>query len=446
MRHILLISLVSSLLFSMTLTQTIESALKHNNTLKLAKVELDRTKEQKKNKFATNFGRVDILASYDHYNMPRTLAPLTPSAILNSPGGAGTIPTTKDLVIGGITYNVTLFNGFLQQSNYKISDLTYKNSSIKYKLNKEELIYNIRSLYLTLLALQEQEVAQKNFTLAQEKLLKSIALELKLGSKAKIDLLKAKNSVEESYSQLSAIEVNISILQASINSLIGEHKFGRAESIEITVPTSKYILHSDYNLDLLNRVKASELQVKVGEKKVTQSRASYYPKVDFNSYYGKSLGPNDTTNYSPTTGEKLISKGDWNSQDIWQMGLKLKWNITDFGSSSAKNEEAKLSLQKAKLQQDGIKIELNKNIVTALNKIKLAIANFKSATAQYNLLEESENIDRVRYENNTITLSDLLNTTAKKELSYAKMINSKYEYKKATYYLDYLLEKGNNGE
>jgi len=89
-----------------------------------------------------------------------------------------------------------------------------------------------------------------------------------------------------------------------------------------------------------------------------------------------------------------------------------------------------------------VEIELQKNIITAQNKIKLALQEHKHSLIQYELLSETYKMEQVRYENDALSLTDLLDTIAKKELSYAQMINAKYSYQKANYYLDYLLEKG----
>ena len=58
------------------------------------------------------------------------------------------------------------------------------------------------------------------------------------------------------------------------------------------------------------------------------------------------------------------------------------------------------------------------------------------------MLSETQMIEQVSYDNDALSLTDLLDTRAKKELAYAKMIDAKYNYQKAKYYLDYLLEKG----
>jgi len=442
MRHFALISLTALSLQAMSLNETISYALEHNNALQQANISVERSKTLRDSKQGQRFGRVDVLASYDHYNNPRTLEPLTPISIAGSPDGAYTIPTTKDLFNVGIAYNVILFDGFAQQSSYEMSDLQYENSSIRSKLGREELIYNVRNLYVSILALQEQLSAQDLYTTSQVRLLERILQEKELGSKSKLDVLKAKSSAQSSRSQVASLEANISTLKATLSALMGDKEFDTTSPLNIVIDKSNKNALGESEISSLDRYKAANLNIQASQKKIDQVFSANYPKIDFGAYYGQNFGPNDTTNTVPSTGKTLISKGDWNSAVNWQVGVHLKWNVLDFGSSSAMSEEAKLALLQAKLEGNSVKIEMRKNILTAQNNIKLAIAQYNNYFAQYELLDETQKIETVRYENDALTLTDLLNTGAKKELTHAQMINAKYNYQKASYYLDYLLEKG----
>jgi outer membrane protein TolC len=239
------------------------------------------------------------------------------------------------------------------------------------------------------------------------------------------------------------MKAGITSVKAALSSLMGGKEFDSAVAVKIMVNGAEEI-ETNYDISSLKRCQAAEIDIKASTKKREQSKAGYYPRIDFNAYYGQNLGPNDTTNNDPSTGNAIIEKGDWNNQEIWQLGLKLKWNILDFGSTSTINQEAMLSHMNARLKSEGVRIELRKNITTAQSDIMLAAAQYKSASSQFRLLSETEKIEQIRYENDALTLTDLLDTSAEKELAHAQMLNAKYNYQKAKYYLDYLLEKGEN--
>jgi outer membrane protein len=439
MRHLFLLLYSLFSLQAMTLEQSIAYALENNNALRQSNIAIDRSKAVRDTKQAQNFGRLDLVGSYDHYNLPRTLAPLTPAS-LTAPGAAAAIPTTQEMFTTGIAYNVVLFDGFAQQNAYSISDLQYQTASIKQKLGREELIYNVRNLYLSLLSLEEQLAAQYRYTEAQKSLLTHIKKEHELGSKAKIDVLKAQNSIEASHAQESEMETNIAIIKATLSSLMGDKEFDKAEPMEIDIALAQEQLTEDGEVTALARYKASELAIKASARKVEQSRSNYYPTIDFGAYYGQNFGPNDAdTSYNNTA---VLNRGEWNNQEIWQAGLHLKWNLLDFGATSSAAQVSKLDYMRARLESEAVGIELRKEITIAQNKIKHASAQYKSASSQYALLSETEKIEQIRYENNALTLTDLLATRADKTVAHAQLINAKYSYQKARYYLDYLFEKG----
>ena len=424
---------------AMSLDETIERALAQNNSLKKVILSKDEAKQNKEAKKSQNYGRIDLKVDYDHFNKARTLAPLTPMDIVSSPTGAYEMPTTNDLVSAGIAYNVVLFDGFAQQNSYKISDLAYKNSTLKIKLAKEELIYNVRSLYLSLLALQEQLDAQMRYVSSQKKLYEYVQKEYELQSKSKLDLLEAKNSYAEAVSIREKIAANIEILKTTLAKMIASDSFDKAERVDVNFDEAK---ESGMGIEELSRFKLAEFSKTIAQKRLQSVKSLYYPKVNLSAYYGYSIGPNATTNIFPTTGKTYLEEGEFNSENIWQIGVHLKWNIYDFGVKSSSVQKEKIALRRAKIDMDDIKLELVKGLKIAKSKLSLAKADYESLKSQYELLLEIEKAQSIKQKSNALTLTSLLDTKAKTALVHAKMINAKYEYQKAKYYIDYLLEKG----
>jgi len=424
---------------AMSLEETIERALAQNNSLKKVVLSKDEAKYNKEAKKSQNYGRFDLKVDYDHFNKARTLAPLTPMDIVSSPTGAYEMPTTNDLITAGVAYNVVLFDGFAQQNSYKISDLAYKNSMLKIKLAKEELIYNVRSLYLSLLALQEQLEAQTRYVASQKKLYEYVQKEYELQSKSKLDLLEAKNSYTEALSVKEKIVANMEILKATLAKMIAEESFDKAEEVEVNFEEAR---GSETGIEELSRFKLAEFSKSIAQKKLESVKSLYYPKIDLSAYYGQSMGPNATTNTFPATGVTYLKKGDFNSENLWQIGVHLKWNIYDFGVRSSSVQKEKIALIKSKIDIDDVKLELVKGLKIAKNKLSLAKADYTSLKSRFELLVEIEKAQTIKYKNDALSLTDLLDTKAKTALVYAKMIASMYEYQKAKYYIDYLLEKG----
>ena len=81
---------------ALTLDEAVRTALNNSMDIKKISMDIDLAKENIKEKKSSHFGRIDFGASYTHYNLPRTLTPLTPASMAS---GAAEIPTTNDMMI-----------------------------------------------------------------------------------------------------------------------------------------------------------------------------------------------------------------------------------------------------------------------------------------------------------------------------------------------------------
>jgi outer membrane protein TolC len=418
-------------LSAVTLDGLIHYAMEHSNVIKQSKTqsELARLKHQESR--ADQFGSIDLVGSYNHYNLPRTLAPLTPAVIATDPLG---VATTKDMYSMGVTYAVPLFTGFAQTRQIEMDALASSLAQSKLSLTKEQLAYNVGSLYLSILAFQDMAQAQKKHVEALKRLRDTIASEVSLGKKAKVDLLKAENDLYGNISYLEVLKSNVAITKASLASLVGMDHLGKLKSVNVTVRKARYsIADLMHHAESLNRIKISEYNVKKAKKGVQKSESTLMPQVSLNSYFGYNYGENDPTN---------PRAGDWANEQNWQVGVNAKWTVFDFGKRDATIQKAKVAKMQAESDKIQAVMDLQKLLIEAQQKIRQAYANYQGNVKQYALAKASEKIERVRYENGVSTINDLLYAVSQTQLSKAKLIESKYNYQKGKFYMDYLLEKG----
>ncbi|HBF42996.1 MAG TPA: hypothetical protein DDW42_05080, partial [Desulfobacteraceae bacterium] len=232
------------------------------------------------------------MASYGHYNLPRTLAPLTPASIFKDPTA---VPTTEDLFATGIMYEVPLFTGFAQQRSVEIAALEKEMAGAAIKLSREQLIYNVKTLYINILSLQAQEKAQRGYHKALHGLYDDISLEVKLGKKARVEQLKAAADLENARVKTQQIRGNIRIMKASLASLLNIDTVTTLEdfSVEILAPGET---EHNKKIQELERYRSATLDMEKKTMLVEKSNAAYYPQITFNSFYGQNFGPNDSSN------------------------------------------------------------------------------------------------------------------------------------------------------
>ena len=422
------LKIIATLLLTVPLTATnlselIESGLEHNSIIKKTALQIELSKAKKDESKAKRLGSVNMVGSYTHYNLPRTLAPIVPSAL--SP--TSSVDTTQDLFTTGIQYSVPLYTGGALKEQVAIDNLSQRMSQSKEKLSREELIYNIRSLYLSALSLQEIIASQEEYVVALSKLRDTISFGLEVGKRAKIELLKADNDLQNAKGQVAVTKSSLRMVKMSLSALTYTPDIGYLESLEVDVNTPNSSMDSE-NLDELERFKLKDLEIEKGSKFISKVEASKKPQVALNAYAGYNY---DLDQIDPFENEQL-----------WQVAVNVKWNLFDFGANSAKTQQAKIAKLQAIVNKEATTEGFKKLFAKAQGEIEKAYANYQTNQSQYNLLEESEKIEEARYQAGVATLNDLLLAKAKTQLAKSKMIQSHYDYQNGIYYLDYLLERG----
>ncbi len=425
MKQILYLFIFSGLLFGSSLDELIDYGLKHSSVIKKSRNQIELSKLQHQNSKVMQYGDLNIVGSYTRYNTPRTLAPLTPSVMASGQA----VTTSENIFASGVTYSVALFTGFAQTRQIEIDSISQNISYIKTQLTIEQFAYNIRSLYLSILAQQEILKAQKSYTNALRKLTNQIKTEVDLGKKAQIDLFKAESDLQSSKTYQEIISSNIKITKSSLSALVGK-KVSRLKALRIKVKKPRYSINKLYKkIEKLSKIKIENMGLTKANRTIDKVNSSKLPQVHLNSYIGK--------NYA----QDLISD-DWDDETLWQVEVNVKYNLVDFGKSSIASQKAKIAKMNALYQKEQTILDIKKSLNEAVEKIKQSYAQYLGNKTQLRLITKSQKIEQVRYNNSVATLNDLLFIKGQRALAQAKVIENRYNYKKSIYYLDYLLERG----
>ncbi len=425
MKIIFYLLVVSISVFATTLDELLQYAMHHNSTIKQSEVQIELSELKQKESYIQQYGEFNLLGNYIHYNTARTLAPLTPTSI-----GAGVpITTSKDIFYVGVNYEVSLFTGYAQTRQIEISNITKQMADAKMKLTKEQLVYNVRSLYLSILAQREIVQAQMSYLKALMTLRKQIEYEVKLGKKAKIDLLKAKSNEQSVQTQIEVLKNNIEISKATLSVLVGK-KVEKLEFLKIEMTKPQYSINRLYaKVNSLTKIKIEDMAVYKADKNIQKSEAKKLPQINFLIFAGKNYGEDLKTN-------------EWDNKTLWQAEIGVKWNIFDFGKRDIFVQQAKIAKLDATFKKKQTFLDLRKLLIEALSKIEQSYAEYLGNVSQLKLSKKIEKIEKVRYKNGVSTLNDFLLAKSQTQLVHAKMIESRYSYQKSKYYLEYLLEQG----
>ncbi len=418
---------------SFSLEECVELALQNNPDLHKQQMNLELSHTDLADQMGQKFGRLDFVSSYTHYNLPHTLAPLTPGAISNNPVA---VPTTKDLFTTGILYEVPLFTGFSHTRSVEIATLQKELAAASLKLSKEQLIYNVKTLYVNILSLQAQQKARTTYVESLQKLYDQVTQELHLGQKALVDQLKAAADLESARAGQTQVSANIRILKASLASLLDLDQIPPLEDIELDSEVMN-IVQDDFSVQMSStqRLQSVQLTTRKNAKQSDKAAAAFYPQIVLSTSYGQNFGPNDSSH---------PDSGDWKYQEVWQAGLNLKWNIFDFGSTSSKLKKARLVEQQSRYEQTRTELELKRAIIEAVTRINTTVSDYRSAQSELDLTRQTTAIEQVRFDKGAASINDLLYASARNQLAESRFIAARYNYKTAGFQLDYLLESGEN--
>ncbi len=422
-RELLLTFLLTVPIFATSMSELVQSALTHNSLIEQTELQIGLMEAKREESQAKRFGQFDVVGSYTHYNLPRTLAPIVPSAL--SPSSS--VDTTQDLFTTGIQYSVPLFTGGALEQEVAMNNIGKAMSQSKQRLSREELIYNIRSLYLSALSIQEIISSQNEYVEALEVLKEKIAYGVELGKRAKIELLKANNDLNQAMGNVAKSQSSLKMLKKTLLALTHYEQIDMFEPMEVT-PQKISPLLDELELTNLERFRLQELEVQKGDKMVKKVEASTKPQVALSGYAG--------LNYD------LDQIDPFENEQLWQVGVNVKWNIFDFGGTSARVQQAKISKLQALAQSKATNEGFKKLFAKAVNKIESAFTDYETRGSQYALLQESQTIEQARYDAGVATINDLLLAKSKTALAKSQIIQSKYAYQNGLFYLDYLLERG----
>ncbi len=402
--------LLTSNIVALTLPQALEELQKNNIKLQISKQQIKKSYQKHEQKNAQLYGSVDAMSSITRYNEKRTLAPLAPPISLN-------VATSDTLSSMGVSYNVTLFNGFKDSSQIELSSLTTQLEQTKYTLTQSQLEFNVQTLFCDIATLQKNLLTSKEYQKALQKIYDFTKHAYDLGKKSQLELLKIEADLQESQSVLIEVETKIAIFKYALSILIyGEKRDFEIEDLE----ENNAIV--ELNLENLPKIKLANLGAKIKEKSMQSIKSEHYPKVIFNTSYSDIYGDGEKENITTAT-------------------LNLSWKLYDFGVREAQVQEAKIEQIEAKLEVQKTKEELSQSIYEAQKNIEKNEQLLKSATANLKVAQKTKEIEEVLYKEGQKDISDYLLSLAKFTQSETKLMTTKYSLQKSKYYLNTLTKE-----
>ncbi|MEA3499221.1 MAG: TolC family protein [Campylobacterota bacterium] len=313
-----------------------------------------------------------------------------------------------------LTYKVPIFTGYKLENGKKMAQLQVLAKKAQYS-------YDEKALGLEVLKAYNGAVASKEF--------------IKATKKAKEATVSFVNFASELYKE--GLVTSIDVKQAQVYDLSIESKMIEAKNrYELALSYLKFLTSNDDIEDVeefksinITKKSLSQLQEKVDlnrgdlmmmryntdtmKTKIEYENSSSYPTIGAQAEYGF----NDNT----------FSAGNSHKHDYYMMAVGLSYTLFDGSVSSLKKEKAKVEYKKTlsyyEYMKDGVKLEVEKNLLTLQSKSKILIQKQKALSLSNEVLIQSSEM----YKNHLINMSNLLMQQANQQKASAETIMAKYE-------------------
>ena len=249
--------------------------------------------------------------------------------------------------------NYVLFNGLNRKNTFKRLKEAYNVSETAARQIVENTLLTLFTAYYEVARLEENERNQSQALIISKDRLLRAEYGFDFGQQTKLDVLNAEVDVNNDSINYLEITRQLANAKRDLNVIIG-----REVDIEVKADTSVLYL-KDLRLDsLMVQAKRSntgllqaESQIKLGNYDVKINQSGWMPTVSLTSSYA----------WSQSSFKNIPNQviGGLNA------GVNLSWNIFDGGRTSTNVQNAKISVETAKVQKMQVEEQLRRDVYNA---------------------------------------------------------------------------------
>ncbi len=391
---------------SLSLSRAIEIALDNNPGITAAAWEVERAAAQQNMAVGELLPRLYGTGGYMH-----TLDPQRLVAARNSQDPA---VFSRDIATTDVVLQMPLFSGGRLISNLRASSLLEESAKHRFDRSKEELIYNVTSVFYSILA-QRRVVESVEFsqqTLKQH--LRRVDALVEAQKAALVDRLRTEVRLADVNQRLvqetNALNIQRRIL-ANLLGLDGHTNVPVIEgTLESTIPTSELDTDSILAFARTHRDDyiAAKAVLEAQGKFVDAARAAYWPTFAVQGSYGYRWAVDDQNRLPDVS----------ISEDIGRIGIVFDLPFFEGGRIRAKVqvERARMAEEQARIRQIEQQIQLE--VETAVLNRQAASQRLATTRTAVEQATESLRIEREKYELGRGAIVDVLD--AQSELLVAQ--------------------------
>ncbi len=293
-----------------------------------------------------------------------------------------------------------LFTGFALESQYKMNKAGEKISKYQRDEIRLNLVRDVQAAYLqVLLGARLLQVARDNVS-SLEVQKKNAEANYKQGVAASNDVLKAEVALADAVQRERNAAKQLTVLRSTLNQLLDVDLQAKVELADIKERTYDIPdLHQLYIYAEQRRPEYLSLDasIKQADWGKTAARSRYYPRVSAFAQYFRE-GEDFAADNNPFT-----------NSDNASVGVRVDWNFFEGGKTRASELEWEYRRRSLEQKRDDYHKQMQLQIETAYEQLKVAKANIETARVALRQAEENERITTIQYKEQVVIFLEVLN-------------------------------------
>ncbi|MBN1509182.1 MAG: TolC family protein [Sedimentisphaerales bacterium] len=378
----------------LTLAEAIGIALVHNPDIAAAGWDSEAARARYDYAVGARWPRLSAVGSYAHHLDEQRLLPV------RQPGDPAIL--SRDIVSGDLVLTMPIFTGGRLINQIEAAEFLQQAAGHRLARNREELVFNVSSVFLSILA-QRQVIESLEFsgrTLEQH--LDRVDALIATQKAARVDRLRTEVRLADVQQRLVRERNVLAIQHRALASLLGSESQGEALSIQgdleldegVSVPELETALTTAWSGrdDYLAARSTLEAQV----RNVEAARAGHLPVVFVQGSYGGRWAAGSPTG----TGNEL--------DDIGRIGLGAEIPLYQGGQVNAQVQEQRANLAAARERLRKLELQIRLDLETALLNVRSSLERIGAIQTAVDQAQESLRIEREKYDLGRGAIIDVL--------------------------------------
>jgi len=343
---------------------------------------------------------------------------------------------------GGLSSNVTIFAGFRNIANLRMTEADRESNELELERLKENIMFDTASRFLQVV-LNQELLNISNATLeASQSQLEQVRAQVEVGARPTVDLYNQESAVAND--ELNVIQRE-NALDVSKARLIRIMQDDRITDVAPSMPTTEELslIPVDLNLNELinaalesrNDFRAQEFNIESNRQGYRIARAQYLPTVTasagINSRYSDQISfMGDPVSFGDQFFDQNISR---NIGFNIQIPIFTRWN------SRTNVQSAHVQLRNSQLQLDNVRFQISEEVRQAYSDYLSIAKELESTEKALIAAERAFETEQQRYEVGSSTLIELNLSNANYVQAQSNRIQAIYNFVFQEKLLDYFI-------